>query len=265
MDIDWNCKLISSKCLLFHPQANCKGCQYDAANSETSLNDCLEYGQKESCRQTKRKEVSVGRIVRMLIVLSAQLQVVNHLEHVCFSFCSVRSADDCQLLRNLNPQQHFYQQQQQQPQQPDVMLMTTTSGSALLKYAPQQQQLQQQQQLSTATLPRQHHQMQLQQQQQQLQQNFVAVPSSMLRMPLTVPPNCYAPATATIYFPFGHAPPPRAVPPTTKPTQPRIRMAMHWETLPSVPSRWSSTTRYTCNPHPGSIECWLLDFRMQQP
>lgn len=161
---------------------------------------------RESCRQTKRKEVSVGRIVRMLIVLSAQLQVVNHLEHVCFSFCSVRSADACQLLRNLNPQQHFYQQQQQQPQQPDVMLMTTTSGSALLKYAPQQQQLQQQQQLSTATLPRQHHQMQLQQQQQQLQQNFVAVPSSMLRMPLTVPPNCYAPATATIYFPFGHAP-----------------------------------------------------------
>ncbi|KMY92569.1 uncharacterized protein LOC6733760 [Drosophila simulans] len=153
--------------------ANCKGCQYDAANSETSLNDCLEYGQKGKLPPDKKE------------------------------------GDACQLLRNLNPQQHFYQQQ---PQQPDVMLMTTTSGSALLKYAPQQQQLQQQQQLSTATLPRQHHQMQLQQQQhhtqqqQQLQQNFVAVPSSMLRMPLTVPPNCYAPATATIYFPFGHAP-----------------------------------------------------------
>ncbi|EDV58215.1 AF4/FMR2 family member 4 [Drosophila erecta] len=139
--------------------ANCKGCQYDVANSETSLNDCLEYGQKGKMPPDKKE------------------------------------GDACQLLRNLNPQQHFYQQQQ--PQQPDVMLMTTTSGSALLKYAPQQQQ-----QLSTATLPRQHHQMQ----QQQLQQNFVAVPSSMLRMPLTVPPNCYAPATATIYFPFGHAP-----------------------------------------------------------
>ncbi|XP_039496947.1 uncharacterized protein LOC120455118 [Drosophila santomea] len=159
--------------------ANCKGCQYDVANSETSLNDCLEYGQKGKLPPDKKE------------------------------------GDACQLLRNLNPQQHFYQQQQQlqqlqQPQQPDVMLMTTTSGSALLKYAPQQQQLQQQQ-LSTATLPRQHHQMQLQQQQHhtqqhQLQQNFMAVPSSMLRMPLTVPPNCYAPATATIYFPFGHAP-----------------------------------------------------------
>ncbi|XP_016968318.1 uncharacterized protein LOC108036577 [Drosophila biarmipes] len=164
--------------------ANCKGCKYDAANSETSLNDCLDYGQK------------------------GKLPADN------------KEGDACQLLRNLNPQQHFYQQQlqlqqqhQQQLQQPDVMLMTTTSGSALLKYAPQQQQQQlQQQQLSTATLPRQHPQLQqqhhqLQQQhQQQLQQNFVAVPSSMLRMPLTVPPNCYAPATATIYFPFGTAP-----------------------------------------------------------
>ncbi|XP_017012615.3 uncharacterized protein [Drosophila takahashii] len=160
--------------------ANCKGCKYDAANSETSLNDCLEYGQKGKLPADKTE------------------------------------GDACQLLRNVNPQQNFYQQQQQlqsqlqlqqQPQQPDVMLMTTTSGSALLKYAPQQQQLQQQ--LSTATLPRQHHQLQQQHhqlQQQQLQQNFVAVPSSMLRMPLTVPPNCYAPATATIYFPFGTAP-----------------------------------------------------------
>ncbi|XP_052842742.1 LOW QUALITY PROTEIN: uncharacterized protein LOC128256428 [Drosophila gunungcola] len=172
--------------------ANCKGCKYDAANSETSLNDCLEYGQKGKLPPDKRE------------------------------------GDACQLLRNLNQQQHFYQQQQQlqqqqqqlQQQQPDVMLMTTTSGSALLKYAPQQQQLQQQ--LSTATLPRQHHHLQQQQQQhhqlqlqphqqhqphqQQLQQNFVAVPSSMLRMPMTVPPNCYAPATATIYIPFGPAP-----------------------------------------------------------
>ncbi|XP_016974007.1 LOW QUALITY PROTEIN: ataxin-2 homolog [Drosophila rhopaloa] len=170
--------------------ANCKGCKYDAANSETSLNDCLDYGQKGKLPPDKKE------------------------------------GDACQLLRNLNQQQHFYQQQQQQQQQqlqlqqqqqPDVMLMTTTSGSALLKYAPQQQQLQQQ--LSTATLPRQHHQLQqqhhqlqLQQHQphqqhpQQLQQNFVAVPSSMLRMPMTVPPNCYAPATATIYFPFGPAP-----------------------------------------------------------
>ncbi|XP_064537864.1 maternal protein pumilio isoform X3 [Drosophila montana] len=145
-------------------------------------------------------------------------------------------ADACQLLRNAMPsklnqqqqqQQQFYQQQQQQ--QPDVMLMTTTTaGNALLKYAPlpqqqqqqqqqqmQQQQLyinasathatqQQQQQLSTATLPR---------QQQQQPTNFVAVPSSMLRfsaapnMPLAAagPPNCYAPATATIYFPFASA------------------------------------------------------------
>jgi len=47
-------------------------------------------------------------IVRMLIVLSAQLPVVNHLEHVCSFFCAVRQADACQLLRNLNPQQHFY-------------------------------------------------------------------------------------------------------------------------------------------------------------
>ncbi|KAH8234193.1 hypothetical protein KR038_003221 [Drosophila bunnanda] len=165
--------------------ANCKGCKYDAANSETSLNDCLEYGQKGKVPPDKGE------------------------------------ADACQLLRNLNQQQQFYQQQQQQQQQqlqlqpqqqqqPDVMLMTTTTGSALLKYAPQQQQ-----QLSTATLPRQHHQLQLQQQQQQqhqqqhqqLQQNFVAVPSSMLRMPLTVPPNCYAPATATIYFPFAPSAP----------------------------------------------------------
>ncbi|KAH8375353.1 hypothetical protein KR200_011232 [Drosophila serrata] len=168
--------------------ANCKGCKYDAANSETSLNDCLEYGQKGKVPPDKGE------------------------------------ADACQLLRNLNQQQQFYQQQQQQQlqqqlqlqlqpqqqqqqQQPDVMLMTTTTGSALLKYAPQQQQ--QQQQLSTATLPRQHHQLQQQHQQQhqQLQQNFVAVPSSMLRMPLTVPPNCYAPATATIYFPFAPSAP----------------------------------------------------------
>ncbi|KAH8336808.1 hypothetical protein KR059_003943 [Drosophila kikkawai] len=155
--------------------ANCKGCKYDAANSETSLNDCLEYGQKGKLPPDKGE------------------------------------ADACQLLRNLNQQQQFYQQQQQQlqlqpqqQQQPDVMLMTTTTGSALLKYAPQQQQ---QQQLSTATLPRQHHQLQQQQQHQQLQQNFVAVPSSMLRMPLTVPPNCYAPATATIYFPFAPSAP----------------------------------------------------------
>ncbi|XP_017027701.1 uncharacterized protein [Drosophila kikkawai] len=153
--------------------ANCKGCRYDAANSETSLNDCLEYGQKGKLPPDKGE-------------------------------------DACQLLRNLNQQQQFYQQQQQQlqlqpqqQQQPDVMLMTTTTGSALLKYAPQQQQ----QQLSTATLPRQHHQLQQQQQHQQLQQNFVAVPSSMLRMPLTVPPNCYAPATATIYFPFAPSAP----------------------------------------------------------
>ncbi|KAH8290914.1 hypothetical protein KR054_007158 [Drosophila jambulina] len=157
--------------------ANCKGCKYDAANSETSLNDCLEYGQKGKVPPDKGE------------------------------------ADACQLLRNLNQQQQFYQQQQQQQlqlqpqqqQQPDVMLMTTTTGSALLKYAPQKQQ--QQQQLSTATLPRQHHQLQQQQQHQQLQQNFVAVPSSMLRMPLTVPPNCYAPATATIYFPFAPSAP----------------------------------------------------------
>ncbi|KAH8254110.1 hypothetical protein KR032_008498 [Drosophila birchii] len=155
--------------------ANCKGCKYDAANSETSLNDCLEYGQKGKVPPDKGE------------------------------------ADACQLLRNLNQQQQFYQQQQhqqqlqlqpQQQQQPDVMLMTTTTGSALLKYAPHQQQ-----QLSTATLPRQHHQLQQQQHQQPLQQNFVAVPSSMLRMPLTVPPNCYAPATATIYFPFGPSAP----------------------------------------------------------
>ncbi|KAH8270759.1 hypothetical protein KR018_000207 [Drosophila ironensis] len=163
--------------------ANCKGCKYDAANSETSLNDCFEYGPKGKLQPEKGE------------------------------------ADACQLLRNLNQQQsqsqqqqqHFYQQQQQQPQQPDVMLMTTTTGSALLKYAPQQQQQQQQQQqhqqqLSTATLPRQHHHQQ--QQQQQVQQNFVAVPSSMLRtMPLTVPPNCYGPATATIYFPFAPSAP----------------------------------------------------------
>jgi len=56
-------------------------------------------------------------IVRMLIVLSAQLPVVNHLEHVCSFFCAVRQADACQLLRNLNPQQHFYQQQLQLQQQ----------------------------------------------------------------------------------------------------------------------------------------------------
>ncbi|KAH8324720.1 hypothetical protein KR074_010265 [Drosophila pseudoananassae] len=166
--------------------ANCKGCKYDAANSETSLNDCFEYGAKEKLPPEKGEGKSW---------------------HYA-----------CQLLHNLNQQQQFYQQQQQQhqqqPQQPDVMLMTTTTGNALLKYAPQQQQQQQQhlqqlqhqqqqQQLSTATLPRQHHQ-----QQQQVQQNFVAVPSSMLRtMPLAVPPNCYAPATATIYFPFAPSAP----------------------------------------------------------
>jgi len=66
-------------------------------------------------------------IVRMLIVLSAQLPVVNHLEHVCSFFCAVRQADACQLLRNLNPQQHFYQQQlqlqqQQQQQQQQLQL-----------------------------------------------------------------------------------------------------------------------------------------------
>ncbi|XP_064537862.1 uncharacterized protein LOC135428005 isoform X1 [Drosophila montana] len=189
--------------------ANCKGCKYDGANSETSLNERYEYGQRTAAGTTTMK--------RKLSLEQGE-------------------ADACQLLRNAMPsklnqqqqqQQQFYQQQQQQ--QPDVMLMTTTTaGNALLKYAPlpqqqqqqqqqqmQQQQLyinasathatqQQQQQLSTATLPR---------QQQQQPTNFVAVPSSMLRfsaapnMPLAAagPPNCYAPATATIYFPFASA------------------------------------------------------------
>ncbi|XP_041450179.1 uncharacterized protein LOC111079074 [Drosophila obscura] len=159
--------------------ANCRSCKYDAAHTETSLNECYEYGQGQQAAARGKLPLD-------------------------------KPEDACQLLHNINQQQHFYQPQQQQQlqQQPDVMLMTTTTtGSAMLKYAPQQQQLQQQQQqqqqqLSTATLPRQHphphpHP------QQQLQQNFVAVPSSMLRsMPLTMPPNCYGPATATIYFPF---------------------------------------------------------------
>ncbi|XP_030554606.1 RNA polymerase II degradation factor 1 isoform X2 [Drosophila novamexicana] len=191
--------------------ANCKGCKYDGANSETSLNERYEYGQRTATGTTTMKRK-----------LSLE-----------------QGEDASQLLRNAMPsklnqqqqqQQQFYQQQQpQQQQQPDVMLMTTTTaGNALLKYAPlpqqqQQQQLQQQQQhqlyinasathatqqhqqqLSTATLPR---------QQQQQPTNFVAVPSSMLRfsaapnMPLAAasPPNCYAPATATIYFPFASA------------------------------------------------------------
>ncbi|XP_060654095.1 ataxin-2 homolog [Drosophila nasuta] len=187
--------------------ANCKGCKYDVANSETSLNECYEYGQKTTTSSSMKRKLS--------------------LEH---------AEDACQLLHNampskLNHQQQKQQQQQfyQQQHQPDVMLMTTTTnGNTLLKYAPlpqqhqhnqqqqqqQQQSLhyinaasqQQQQQLSTATLPR----------QQQQPQNFVAVPSSMLRfsgpstLPLTAaaaagPPNCYAPATATIYFPFAPA------------------------------------------------------------
>ncbi|TDG44559.1 hypothetical protein AWZ03_009031 [Drosophila navojoa] len=185
--------------------ANCKGC-----SSETILCERYECGQvrgttSEAATTMKRK-------------LSLE-----------------QGEDACQLLRNAMPsklnqqqqqqqQQQFYQQQQQQP---DVMLMTTTTtGNALLKYAPlpqqqqqerQQQQQhqrqqyinasqQQQQQLSTTTLPRQH-------QQQQQPPNFVAVPSSMLRftaaptMPLAAggPQNCYAPATATIYFPFASA------------------------------------------------------------
>ncbi|XP_017150026.1 uncharacterized protein LOC108160500 isoform X2 [Drosophila miranda] len=153
--------------------ANCRSCKYDAANTETSLNESYEYGQGQAAARGKLPPD--------------------------------KGEDACQLLHNLNQQQqqqHFYQPQQQQQQHPDVMLMTTTTtGSAMLKYAPQQQQQQQQQQLSTATLPRQHHQHL--HPQQQLQQNFVAVPSSMLRsMPLTMPPNCYGPATATIYFPF---------------------------------------------------------------
>ncbi|XP_034651392.1 uncharacterized protein LOC117890569 [Drosophila subobscura] len=175
--------------------ANCRSCKYDAANTETSLNECYEYGQGQ--KAAARGNLPPGK-----------------------------GEDACQLLHSLNQQQqqmaqqqqqHFYppqQQQQQQQQQPDVMLMTTTTtGSAMLKYAPQQQQQQQhqqqqqQQQLSTATLPRQHHQHPHAHAhghpQQQLQQNFVAVPSSMLRsMPLAMPPNCYGPATATIYFPF---------------------------------------------------------------
>ncbi|KAL7730580.1 hypothetical protein ACLKA6_000573 [Drosophila palustris] len=202
--------------------ANCKGCKYDVANSETSLNECYEYGQKTTSTGLKR------------------------------SLSLEQAEDACQLLRSAMPsklnqqqqqqqrqQQQFYHQQQQQ-QQPDVMLMTTTTtGNTLLKYAPlpqqhqrhatQQQQQQhpqslhyinaaqqQQQQLSTATLPRQQqHQQQQQQQQQQQPQNFVAVPSSLLRfsgpstLPLNAaavgPPNCYAPATATIYFPFAPA------------------------------------------------------------
>ncbi|XP_023159943.2 putative GPI-anchored protein pfl2 [Drosophila hydei] len=192
--------------------ANCKGC-----SSETSLCERYECGQ--------RTAATTATTTTMKRKLSLE-----------------QGEDACQLLRNAMPsklnqqqqqqQQQFYQQQQQQP---DVMLMTTTTtGNALLKYAPlpQQQSLQQQQQqqqqiqqqqhyinasatqasqqqqqhLST-TLPRQH------QQQQQQPPNFVAVPSSMLRftaaptMPLTTagPPNCYAPATATIYFPFASA------------------------------------------------------------
>ncbi|XP_032597002.1 uncharacterized protein LOC6569077 [Drosophila grimshawi] len=184
--------------------ASCKGCKYDAANSETSLNECYEYGQKATT--TMKRKLSLEQ-----------------------------AEDACQLLRNampskLNQQQQQMQQQQQQQQQPDVMLMTTTTtGNALLKYAPlpqqhqqhQQQQHQQQQQslhyinasatqhqqqqLTTASLPRQH-------QQHQQPPNFVAVPSSMLRFsappPATTmaPPNCFAPATATIYFPFAPAP-----------------------------------------------------------
>ncbi|KAH8418683.1 hypothetical protein KR222_009631, partial [Zaprionus bogoriensis] len=179
--------------------ANCKGCKYDVANSETSLNECYEYGRK------------AATTIKLNQQQQQQLQQQQHQQQQ-------------------QQQQQFYQQQQQQP---DVMLMTTTTtGNALLKYAPlpqqqqqqqhqqslhyinaaaahaSQQQQQQQQQLSTATLPRQ------QQQQQQHSQNFVAVPSGLLRfgapptLPLTAagaPPNCYAPATATIYFPFAPA------------------------------------------------------------
>ncbi|XP_030387744.1 uncharacterized protein LOC115634263 [Scaptodrosophila lebanonensis] len=178
---------------------SCKSCKYDVANSETSLNECYEYGHTNIL--SKRK-------------------------------LSLEQTEDCQLLSNaatskFQLQQHYQQQQQRcqlpQQQQPDVMLMaTTTTENAMLKYAPspppsQQQHAlhyinsQQQQQLSTATLPRAQHP-----QQQQHRPNFVAVPSSMLRFNVAgptgpseatphAPPNCYRSATATIYFPFAPA------------------------------------------------------------
>ncbi|KAM8711070.1 hypothetical protein ACLKA7_000236 [Drosophila subpalustris] len=188
-----------------HPAGNgasCKGCKYDVANKETSLNECYEYGQKTTSTGLKR------------------------------SLSLEQAEDACQLLRSAMPsklnqqqqqQQQFYHQQQQQ-QQPDVMLMTTTTtGNTLLKYAPlpqqhqrhaTQQHLQQQQHYINAA-QQQQQQLTQQQQQQQQPQNFVAVPSSLLRfsgpstLPLNAaavgPPNCYAPATATIYFPFAPA------------------------------------------------------------
>ncbi|KAI8036275.1 hypothetical protein M5D96_010868 [Drosophila gunungcola] len=54
--------------------ANCKGCKYDAANSETSLNDCLEYGQKGKLPPDKREGGECRAIVRMLIVFPAHVQ-----------------------------------------------------------------------------------------------------------------------------------------------------------------------------------------------
>ncbi|XP_034476008.1 uncharacterized protein LOC117782995 [Drosophila innubila] len=193
-----------------HPPSNgasCKSCKYDVANSETSLNECYEYGQKTTSMATrtgmKRKlsleqaevSITIGKSLikfRMSILvffpLSCGQQMPMLMTTTTTGNTLLKYAPLPQQHQHHSQQQHQHQQQQQKQQQS-------------LHYINASQQ--QQQQLSTATLPR-----------QQQPQNFVAVPSSMLRfsgpstLPLNAaagPPNCYAPATATIYFPFAPA------------------------------------------------------------